>query len=513
MPRVERVNYSLTFRPESNCPSIIARKSEVMNTTARTYSADGPNHNTTTAGNLVDSHRSARSVPWIIAASCFAFAVIQLDVTIVNVALSRISEDLRATVTSLQWVVDAYTLGFAALLISAGVVGDRLGSKRVFVTGLAGFAVASSACGLAPGPGFLNAARAIQGIAAALLVPSSLAILNDACAHDPRLRARAIGIWTAAGGVAIAAGPMVGGFLLTGLGWRSIFLVNIPICAVGLGLTLRFVPSTQWGSGERRTFDLPGQVLAIIALTALIGAVIEARPLGPTHPMVLAAGLLAVGVSAAFIAVEARTAFPMLPLRLFRRPGFTPAIVFGVLVNCSYYGIIFVLSLYLQKALGYSTVQAGLAFLPLTGTFIASNIASGWMAGRGGSRVPMILGGLIGASGYALLVRLGSHSTFFDFLPGFFLIPAGIGLAVPAMTTAILSSVERAKSGTASAVLNAARQVGGAIGVATFGALVGEVTAEQISTGVKIAACIATVLLIIATLLALFVRGESDPRR
>ena len=179
-----------------------------------------------------------------------------------------------------------------------------------------------------------------------------------------------------------------------------------------------------------------------------------------------------------------------------------------MLVNCTYYGIIFVLSLYLQKALGYSTVQAGLAFLPLTGTFIASNIASGWMAGRIGSRAPMILGGLIGAVGYGLLDRLGGRSTFIDMLPGFILIPAGMGLAVPAMTTAILSSVDRARSGTASAVLNAARQVGGAIGVAAFGALVSGVTAERIISGLNIAALTSAALLIVATIIAFFVRPE-----
>jgi DHA2 family methylenomycin A resistance protein-like MFS transporter len=199
----------------------------------------------------------------------------------------------------------------------------------------------------------------------------------------------------------------------------------------------------------------------------------------------------------------------MLPLRFFWLPGFTPAIVFGVLVNCSYYGIIFVLSLYLQRALGYSTVQAGLAFLPLTGTFIVSNIASGWMAGRMGSRAPMILGALIGALGYGLLNRLGDQSTFFDMLPGFILIPAGIGLAVPAMTTAILSSVDRARSGTASAVLNAARQVGGAIGVAAFGALVSGVQAKQIISGLNVAALSAAALLIVATILALSLRRNS----
>src|SRR3984893_5770733 len=214
-------------------------------------STAAPNRSTPTANELVPPARPMRSVYWVIAASSFAFAVIQLDVTIVNVALSKISEDLGASLTELQWVVDAYTLGFAALLLSAGVAVDRLGSKRVFVSGFVGFAAASFACGLAPGPGFLNITRAIQGIGAALLVPSSLAILNDACAHDSRLRARAIGIWTAAGGVAIAAGPVVGGLLLTGLGWRSIFLVNIPVCAFGIALTLRWVPTTQPDKGKQ----------------------------------------------------------------------------------------------------------------------------------------------------------------------------------------------------------------------------------------------------------------------
>jgi MFS transporter, DHA2 family, methylenomycin A resistance protein len=301
---------------------------------------------------------------------------------------------------------------------------------------------------------------------------------------------------------------VVGGLLLNWLGWRSIFFVNLPICALGLGLTLRCVPSTPRDKRKQRSFDFPGQVLAILALIALIGAVIEARPLGLTNPIVAAGYLLAFGLGVAFVAVESRAASPMLPLEFFRLPGFTPAIVFGVLVNASYYGIIFVLSLNLQKTLGYSAVQAGLAFLPLTGTFIASNIASGWMAGQTGSRVPMVLGGLNGGLGYGLLLRLGARATLIDMLPGFILIPAGMGLAVPAMTTAILSTVDRARSGTASAVLNTARQVGGALGVAVFGALVSGVTASQIVTGLNIAALTAAALLIIATIIAFFVRQK-----
>jgi DHA2 family methylenomycin A resistance protein-like MFS transporter len=471
----------------------------------------GSNRSTTAANDPVPPNRSIGSAAWVIAASSFAFAVIQLDVTIVNVALPRISEDLGASLAQLQWVVDAYTLGFAALLLSAGVVVDRLGAKRVFSAGFVGFALTSLACGLAPGPGFLNVTRALQGIGAALLVPSSLAILNEACAHDWRLRARAIGIWTAAGGVSIAAGPVVGGLLLTWLGWRSIFFVNLPICALGLILTLRCVPPSPISKEEHRSFDLPGQALAIVALTALIGAVIEARPLGIAHPFVVAGCLLALVGIAGFIAVEARTASPMLPLHFFQLPGFSPAVAFGVLVNCAYYGIIFVLSLYLQKTMGYSTIQAGLAFLPLTGTFIASNMASGWMVGKTGSRAPMVLGALIGAVGYLLLVRLDGHATFVQMLPAFVLIPAGMGLAVPAMTTSILSSVDRARSGTASAVLNAARQVGGAIGVAAFGALVSGVTGSQIVSGLKTAAISAAGLLILATIAGLAVHPGSKP--
>jgi MFS transporter, DHA2 family, methylenomycin A resistance protein len=490
-------------------PGEIAHQIRAVNPFIRPISANPPDGQAEEAKNPAPTNHPRRSVAWVIAASSFAFTVIQLDVTIVNVALSKISSDLNANVAELQWVVDAYTLGFAALLLSAGVVGDRLGSKRVFIAGFVVFAAASLACGLAPGIGVLNATRAIQGIGAAFLVPSSLAILNSACAHDPGLRAKAIGIWTAAGGAAIAAGPVVGGLLLTGFGWRSIFLVNIPICGLGIGLTMRCVPPTETDKAPQHSFDLAGQALAIVALTALIGTVIEARPLGLMHPMVIAGCLLTLGAAAAFLVVEARAASPMLPLDFFGRSGFTPAIFFGVLVNCTYYGIIFVLSLYLQKALGYSTAQAGFAFLPLTGTFIVSNIASGWMVSRTGSRAPMVLGGVICGIGYGLLHQLGSRSTFIEMLPAFVFIPAGMGLAVPAMTTAILSGVDRDRSGTASAVLNSARQVGGAIGVAVFGGLVSGVTAGQITTGLNIAALLAAALLVVATIVALFVRRNS----
>ena len=417
-------------------------------------------------------HRKSAAPRLTTLAASFGFVVVQLDVTIVNVALPRLAQALHSGVEALQWVMDAYTLAFAVLLLTAGVLGDRFGARRMFAAGFVVFAAASLACGLAPDGAFLIGARAVQGIGAALLVPNSLAVLNHAHHHDPAGRARAVGFWTAAGGVSIAAGPVLGGLLLASLGWRSIFLVNLPVCAVGVWLTLAFAPRSAVPA-RPRSLDLPGQALAALALTGLIAAIIEARPRGFADPLVLAAAALFLACGAAFLWVENRARAPMLPLGFFRKASFSAAVAYGVGVNLAYYGTIFVITLYLQDAHGWGPVQAGLAFLPLTATFIASNLVSGWAVARFGSRLPMALGGVLGAAGYLLLFPLGPESSFLAMLPGFLLIPAGMGLGVPAMTTAILASVEKQWSGTASGVLNAARQTGGASGVALFGLFAG----------------------------------------
>ncbi|RZT11032.1 MFS transporter, DHA2 family, methylenomycin A resistance protein [Duganella sp. CF402] len=439
----------------------------------------------------------------ILLACSFAFIIVQLDVTIVNVALPEIGRELQAGVSQLQWVVDAYTLGFAVFLLSAGAMGDRFGSRSVFLGGFTLFTLASLACAVAPDALLLNVARAAQGIGAALLVPSSLSILNAVYAQDRAMLAKAIAWWTAAGGVSIAAGPVLGGLLMSAFGWRSIFWVNIPICVLGFWLTLRVVPALRH-SGPARSFDVPGQILAVIALTAFIGAVIEVHALGLAHPAVLAALLVAVVAGAWFIHVERHSAGPMLPLQLFKLAGFAPAVLFGVFVNFAYYGVIFVLSFYLQKVRGFSVLHAGLIFLPLTGTFLFANITSGWLQARVGSRKPMIIGGLIGGSGYALLGLCGISETasFWAMLPGLALIPAGMGLAVPAMTTAILASVDKHQAGTASAVLNTARQVGGAMGVAVYGALVATPSTAAILAGIEAAMAVSTALLLGGALLA-----------
>ena len=451
-------------------------------------------------------------VVWTVAAASFGFAVVQLDVTIVNVALPAIAKALGAQLAGLQWVVDAYALCFAAFLLSAGSLGDRIGARRIYLAGMTVFATASLACGLAPSAGFLIAARAVQGIGAAAMMPSSLALINHATGHDASLRAKAISWWTAAGSIAIAAGPVIGGLLLSITSWRSIFLVNLPICLLGAVLAFKITDTAPDRSTDhkattrsttRRGFDPLGQLLAILALGTLTAAMIEAKPLGLTHPIVVIAAVIGVTASIAFVAVEARIAAPLLPLHFFRRPGFSISVLYGITVNLSYYGIVFVLSLYLQRVLNYTAIQTGLAYLPLTAGFFAVNLLSGWWVGKAGSRPAMVVGGLVDALGFALLFLLGSQSAYWLMLPAFLLMPGGMGLGVPAMTAAIMGSVEKSASGIAAAVSTATRQAGGAIGVALFGALAGDDPGHVVA-GMHLSAIIAICLLVLAAGLAAF---------
>ena len=445
-------------------------------------------------------HISQHGIARVTTASSFGFALVQLDVTIVNVALPHIAGNLHAGVAGLQWVVDAYALAFAVLLLSMGYLGDRLGARRVYLGGMLLFALASVFCGASSDAVMLIAGRTLQGVGAAAMLPCSLALLNHATAHEHALRARAVGWWTAAGAIAIAAGPIIGGLLMSVTSWRSIFFVNLPICALGAWLTWR-VPETERKARDGR-FDVRGQVLAILVLTGLTMAVIETKPLGWAHPLVLACIGVALLAAPLFVWTEARSTAPMLPLRFFKAPGFSVAVTYGVIVNLTYYGIVFLLSLYLQRVHGYSALRTGLAYLPLTATFFGVNIFSGWLVGRTGARLPMVLGALIDAAGFGLLLLLDAGSPYLLMLPAFALLPTGMGLGVPAMTTTVLSAVEKQASGSASGVLNAARQAAGAIGVALFGSLAGNSNA-MIVHGLHRSAWIALIMLVLAGVLAL----------
>jgi DHA2 family methylenomycin A resistance protein-like MFS transporter len=433
------------------------------------------------------------NLPLILAAASFGFTIVQLDVTIVNVALDAIGREFAAPTASLQWVVDAYTLLLAALLLSAGALGDRFGPRRAFLAGLVLFAVSSAACGLAQSAVQLVLSRAAQGAAAALLVPPSLALITHAAAGDDKKRAWAVGWWTAAGGVSIAAGPVIGGLLIGAFGWRWVFLVNLPLCLIGLALTVLFVPEVA--PREKRPLDLPGQALAFVALACLVGAVIEGGHRGWSDPLVVGALLGGAAAAAAFLLVETRVAHPAVPLEVFRERMVWSAVVVGVSVNFTYYGVIFVLGLFLQRSAGYGVLQAGLAFLPLTATFIVANLLSGRIAHRFGPARTMAGGVLVAAIGYALTSLLTPDTPFWLMVPGFLLIPAGMGTAVPVMTSALLASVDRHFSGTASGVLNACRQAAGAAGVAVMGALAAGGPAA-IAAGLRASGLIAAVVLV-----------------
>jgi DHA2 family methylenomycin A resistance protein-like MFS transporter len=440
----------------------------------------------------------------VVLATCMAFVVGQLDVTIVNVALPAMAADLGAGVAGLQWVVDAYAVSFAAFMLSAGAFGDRFGARRAFQWGMGIFGVASIACALAPGILALDAARVAQGLGAAVMLPNSLALLNHAFAHEPARRTRAIGYWTAAGSISIALGPVLGGLLVASVGWRAIFWVNVPLCVVGgwLSTHLRETPT----GGTRPPLDVAGQVLATLALAALIATLIESRALGLQDPRLWlgAAATLALGI--ALLLVERRAAAPVIATDLFRLRDFRGAVFFGTVVNGTYYGAIFVIALFLQTARHYTPLQAGLAFLPLTAGFFLSNVLSGRASARFGTRKPMIVGALVDGVGFGVLALASTTQSLPLTLLGFLLIPTGMGLAVPAMTTTVLSAVDKSRSAIAAAILNTARQAAGAIGVAVFGALA-HGGADRIEAGLRITCVVSVVGLALAALAALRLKG------
>jgi DHA2 family methylenomycin A resistance protein-like MFS transporter len=413
------------------------------------------------------NHRHWRGLT--LAATSLGFAVVQLDVSVVNVAIKPIGAALGGDVSALQWVVNAYTVAFAALILSAGALGDRIGAKRVFIAGFSLFTAASAVCGLAPVLGVLIAARALQGAGAALLVPCSLTLLNHAY-PEARERSRAIGRWAVGASAALSAGPLVGGVLTATLGWRAIFFSNAPIGLTGILLTARYAPETT--RSHDRGIDPWGQLTAIACLTLLAAATIRGGTEGFASGPVLAGYGAAAAAGVAFLAIEARRARPMLPLRLFRCPTFGANTAIGLLINIAFYGLIFVFSLFFQRAQHFSALQAGLAFAPMTGAIMAANAVAGGLEQRLGSRAVMAGGALLMAGGTVALEGIGTHTAFPALVAQLVALGFGLGLIVPVMTASLLGSVERSRSGIASGTLNTARQTGSVIGVALFGSLI-----------------------------------------
>jgi DHA2 family methylenomycin A resistance protein-like MFS transporter len=440
---------------------------------------------------VTDRSRLATSLT--LAAMSLGYGVVQLDVTIVNTALNSIGSSLGGGVAELQWVVSAYTIAFAAFILTAGALGDRIGAKRVFMSGFALFTAASVACGLAPDVLTLIVARAVQGLGAAILVPNSLALLSHAYTDD-KLRGRAVGIWAAGASLTLTAGPLVGGILIALAGWRWIFFVNLPIGLLGLWLTWRYASETT--RSPQREIDVPGQIMAIAALACLAGAIIEGGAIGWSNPFVLAGFAAFVILALLFVVREQRALQPMLPLTLFSKRMFSVTAMVGLLVNIAFYGLIFIFSLYFQRINGWSAFATGLAFVPMLGAVLPVNLMAARLAERIGAPQTIALGATIAAAGCLGLLFIAPGTSYWAVALQLVALGGGLGLLVPPLTSTLLGSVEKSRSGVAAGVLNSTRQTGSVLGVALFGSLIGESSAFM--GGMRAAISISAALLLIA---------------
>jgi DHA2 family methylenomycin A resistance protein-like MFS transporter len=405
---------------------------------------------------------------WTLVATSFGLGMALLDVTAVNVAVPAVQTSLQTNVRGLSWIIDGYTLAFASLLLLAGGLGDRLGARRVFVAGLSIFTVASALCGAAPGLSTLVLARVLQGIGAALFMPSSLAILRQAY-PDAGERARAIGIWSALTAIAGASGPLFGGLLVAAFGWRSIFFLNVPLGIVAVVMAFRFVKPSQRSPG--RGFDLLAQLTAAGSLALLTWALIERPSRGWGSPVIVLAIAASLAGLRTFVFLERRSPRPILPLRLFADRTFSSTASAALLYAGAFFGTVLVLSLDFQDLRGDSPALAGLHLAAITVSFGLTSIVAGRLAGRYGTRGP-ILAGLAALSASAWwAAALSSTAPYHALAPALILMGVGAGLVAPSMNAAILASVPPALSGIGAGVLNASRQIGTALGVALFASL------------------------------------------
>ncbi|MFD5257771.1 MFS transporter [Streptomyces bobili] len=425
------------------------------------------------------------------------YFMVMLDTTVVTVALPAIGEDLSGSLTGLQWVSNGYTLTFAALLLTAGALSDRYGGRKVFLTGLWLFAVFSGLSAVATSMGALIALRALLGVAGALLLPTSLAIIAHAYT-DPAARARAMGSWAAISGAALAAGPLIGGVFTDTLGWQSIFLLNIPVGLVSIAITMKYAPVSAPKSA--RGVDLPGQISAVLALVGLTYALIESQPKGWGSTEVLGGFAVFAVAGVLFVLAELRketaTHAPMLPLEMFRNRTLSAGLFAGLLVNFGLSGVLFVLSLFFQEAHGYSAFTAGLAFLPLTLPTAFNPIFTGRLVARIGARKPAIAGFLM--MGVGVLIQSASTADSTVSLTvmcvGLLVLGFGVSFSIPPLMTAILGSVAKEQAGIASGALNSARQTGAVLGVAVLGAVIGG--ASSVTDGTRVALVVAGLVLL-----------------
>ena len=405
---------------------------------------------------------------WTLAAVAFGLFMIMLDNTIVNVALPSIQRSLHMSISSLEWIVTAYALTFAALLITGGKLGDLYGRKRMFIAGLVVFTLASLACGLAPNAGFLIGARAVQGVGAALMNPATLSIIT--ATFPPKERGQAIGIWAGVSALALAIGPLLGGLIVDNINWHWIFYVNVPVGVVGI-IVSRWVIAESRDTSHEQSIDLPGLLTSGGSLLALSYALIEGNKHGWGSPEIIGLFVGAAVLLAVFIWLELRQRLPMLDLALFKIGSFAGANIVAMLVSLGMFGVFFFISLYVQNVLGYSPTKAGAIFLPMTILIILIAPIAGKLSDRVGSRWLMGAGMTILGVSLLLYQRIGLHTGFWSLLPQLVLGGVGMALTMSPMTSAAMGSVPVDKAGVGSGVLNSFRQVGGSLGIALMGAI------------------------------------------
>jgi EmrB/QacA subfamily drug resistance transporter len=400
---------------------------------------------------------------------CMSILLVSLDNTIVNVALPSIHRQLGASLSQLQWIIDAYTVVLATLLILCGSIADRIGRKRVFSLGLGLFALGSLLCSTAPSPGWLIAFRGLQGVGGSMLNPVAMSIIRNVFT-DARERAQAIGVWGGVVGISMALGPVVGGALVTAAGWRSIFWINVPIGILAIVLVARVVPESR---AERpRRLDPLGQVLAMIGLASVTYAIIEGGDAGWGSTQVRVSAVIAVVAWTRFVAHERRTREPLIELRFFRSVPFTGATVIAIAAFTALGGFLLVTNLYLQGDRGLSPVHGGLYTLPMAAMAFLAAPLSGRIVGRHGSRVPLVIGGLGLAGGSLILTQLTPTTATSDLLLAYLVFGLGFGMVNPPITNTAVSGMPPDQAGVAAAIASTSRLVGISLGVAIIGSIV-----------------------------------------
>ncbi|MER5632125.1 MFS transporter [Streptomyces nitrosporeus] len=450
---------------------------------------------------------------WVLACVVLASGTAMLDGTVVNVALPRMGRDLGASLSVLQWVVNAYMLTLSALLLWGGALGDRLGRRRTLMLGVAWFAGASALCGLAPDEYVLIGARALQGVGGALLTPGSLALVR--ASFHPDDQSRAVGAWSGLTGMAGALGPFLGGWLIDGPGWRWIFLINVPLAVAVLFLAATFVPESRDPAAAGRPFDTLGACLAAVTLGGVSYALISASSGSGAVRIVLPA-TVAVIAGAAFLRVQRRAGNPMMPLSLFSSRLFSATNGMTLCLYAAIGGVLFLLPLQLQTALGYDALRAGLATMPITVLMLLLSARAGALAERVGPAVPLVTGPLVAAAGALLLLRVGPDSAYVpDVLPPILVMGLGMSVFVAPLTATVLASVDAGHAGLASGVNNTAARVAQLLIVAALPLLVGlsgdaYTSGDAVNRSFHRAAVVTAVLFLAASATAaLFVR----PRR